>query len=163
MSARLTSRQHRVWQTFVVLSQAVRREVGRDLTESSGLSEADFTVLAELAHARGGTMRSTRCARALDWETDRLSHHLRRMEQRGLVSRTRGTAGDGRAASVTITDAGRATYRRALAPHLRSARRWFLDGVDPERLDDLDTMLTAVLRHVQERAAERGPGKGAKA
>ncbi|MTD53140.1 MarR family winged helix-turn-helix transcriptional regulator [Amycolatopsis pithecellobii] len=152
----MSAQQHRVWQTFVLLSEAVRREVGRDLAETSGLSDADFTVLAELAHAPGGTMRSTHCARALDWDTGRLSHQLRRMQERGLITRARGDASDARAAVVTITDAGRIAYRDALAPHLRSARYWFLDGIESGRLDEFDATLTAVLDHVQQRAAERG-------
>ncbi|MDG4782745.1 MarR family transcriptional regulator [Micromonospora sp. WMMD961] len=159
MSAKSSAQQRRVWQTFVLLSEVVRREVGRDLADSSGLSEADFTVLAELAHAPEGSMRSTRCARALDWETGRLSHQLRRLEQRGLIERSRGDAGDGRSAVITLTDAGRHAYRSALGPHLRSAQHWFLDGITPERLDEFDTTLTALLKHAQQRAGQRGTAK----
>ncbi|WP_157756820.1 MarR family winged helix-turn-helix transcriptional regulator [Plantactinospora sp. KBS50] len=160
MSAKSSAEQRRVWQTFVLLSEAVRREVGRDLADGSGLSEADFTVLAELAHAPEGALRSTRCAQALDWESGRLSHQLRRLEQRGLITRARGAAGDGRAAVVAITDSGRDAYRRALGPHLRSAQYWFLDGIEPDRLAEFGLTLAALLRHVHERAALRDPDKG---
>lgn len=159
MSAKSSAQQRQVWQTFVVLSESVRREVSRDLAESSGLSEADFTVLAELAHAPGGTMRSTQCARALDWETGRLSHQLRRLEQRGLIGRARGEGGDGRSALIVLTDAGRHAYRSSLGPHLRSAQHWFLDGIAADKLDEFDSTLTSLLQHVQQRAAQRGTAK----
>jgi DNA-binding MarR family transcriptional regulator len=69
------------------------------------------------------------------------------MEERGLLRRGRGTTGDGRAAVVTLTDAGRTAYRKALGPHLRSAQRWFLDALTPDQLTALDDILTAVLEH----------------
>jgi DNA-binding MarR family transcriptional regulator len=94
-------------------------------------------------------MRSTQCARAVGWDTDRLSHHLRRVEQRGLIRRGRGTADDRRAAVVTLTDEGRTAYRKALGPHLRSARRWFLDALSADQLTHLDDILAAVLTHVE--------------
>jgi DNA-binding MarR family transcriptional regulator len=149
MSARLTAQQRRVWRNFIVLSEAVRREVGRDLWKNAQLSEADFTVLAQLALAPDGTMRSTQCARALDWDTGRMSHQLRRLEERGLVRRGRGAGDDGRAAVVSLTDEGRSAYRRALGPHMRSAQRWFLDGIKPEQLDQLDATLEILLNHLQ--------------
>ena len=147
MTARLTARQIRVWQRFVLAGEATRREVGRELWDNAQLSEADFTVLAELSAAPDNTMRSTQCARAVGWDTGRLSHQLRRMQERGLIRRGRGTAGDGRAAVVTLTDAGRTAYRKALGPHLRSAQRWFLDALAPDQLDALDDILTAVIEH----------------
>lgn len=154
MAARSRTRENRIWRNFILLSEGVRREVGRDLWDDAQLTEAEFTVLAHLAGAPGGSLRSTECARALDWDTGRMSHQVRRMEERGLIRRGR-DAGDGRAAVVTLTDEGRDAYRRALGPHLRSAKHWFLDGVDPERLDDLDALLDDLLTHLTTRAAER--------
>ncbi|MEV4346658.1 MarR family winged helix-turn-helix transcriptional regulator [Actinoplanes sp. NPDC049596] len=130
----------------------MRREVGRDLWADAQLSEADFTVLAELAAAPNGTMRSTGCARALGWDTGRFSHQLKRMEERGLVQRGRGEAGDGRAAVVTLTDEGRTAYRKALGPHMRSAKSWFLEALDPEQVEQLDATLQTLLDHVHKKA-----------
>ena len=153
MSGRLTAQQLRVWQSFVLAGEAVRREVSRELWSDAQLSEADFTVLAELSLAPENTMRSTECARALDWDTGRLSHQLRRLEQRGLIRRGRGTPDDGRAAVVSLTGEGRTAYRKALGPHMRSAQRWFLDALAPEQLDHLEDILTAVLEHVENRSS----------
>ena len=144
-----------MWQNFVVLSEVVRRELARELWDASRLSDADFTVLARLAAAPGASMRSTECARALDWDTGRMSHQLRRMQQRGLLRRSRGAGDDGRAAIVTLTDEGRSAYRRALGPHWRSAKRWFLDGIEPDRLDGFDATLQALLEHFQDLSDDR--------
>ncbi|MEV6587469.1 MarR family winged helix-turn-helix transcriptional regulator [Streptomyces acidicola] len=149
MSDRTTAQQRRVWQNFLALNESVRRELARDLWDTSQLSEADFSVLARLAAAPGASMRSTECARALDWDSSRMSHHLRRMEERNLVRRGRGAGSDGRAAVVTLTDEGRSAYRRALGPHWRSAKRWFLDGIEPEQLDRFDAILQGLLDHFE--------------
>lgn len=59
--------------------------------------------------------------------------------------------GDQRAAVVSLTDEGRSAYRRALGPHMRSAKRWFLDGLEPGQLDDLDSTLQTLLLHLERR------------
>lgn len=150
MSGRTTARQRRVWQNFLVLGELVRRETARELWEASGLSEPDFTVLARLAAAPDAAMRSTELAAVLGWDTSRMSHHLRRMEQRGLVQRCRGTDTDGRAAIVSLTDEGHSAYRRSLGPHWRSVKHWFLDGIEPEQTEQLDTILQTLLGHLQQ-------------
>lgn len=149
VSGRLSKQQLRVWENFQVLGEIIHREVGRDLWDESELTEADFTVLAELSNQARELVRASECAQAIDWERSRLSHQLRRLEARGLVARVRGDDSDGRASSITLTDAGRRAYRRALAPHLQSARRWFLDALDDRQLEQLDDTLAALLNHVR--------------
>lgn len=139
-----------MWRNFLALQELVLREIARDLQEASQLSEPDFAVLARLAEAPEHVMRSTELARALGWDTGRMSHQLRRMEQRGLVARCRGTDTDGRAALISLTDNGLDAYRRSLGPHWRSIQRWFLDGIDPGRLDQFDDALAALLTHLQQ-------------
>lgn len=137
-----------MWGNFQVLGELIHRKVGRDLWDELELTEADFTVLAELLNQARGSVRASECARAIDWERSRLSHQLRRLEARGLVARVRGDGSDGRASSINLTDVGRRAYRRALGPHLESARRWFLDGLDDRQLEQLDDTLAALLNHV---------------
>lgn len=148
-----------MWQNFLALNDSVRREITREQWDVSQLSEADFSVLARLAAAPDESMRSTECARALDWETGRMSHQLRRMEERNLLRRGRGTADDGRAAVVTLTDEGRTAYRRALGPHWRSIKHWFLDGVEPEHLDQFDQTLQILLDRFQHLSTQGNPPK----
>lgn len=148
----MTERQLRVWQNFVELAETIDREVGRDLWDDAGLTKSEFTVLAELSsRPRGGT-RPSQCARAIDWDTSRLSHMLRRMEKRGLIFRGKSDRSDGRAAEIALTKEGRSAYRRALGPHLGSAKRWFADALDEDRLAALDDALGALLGHVQRTA-----------
>ncbi|CAA9449111.1 MAG: hypothetical protein AVDCRST_MAG01-01-4382 [uncultured Rubrobacteraceae bacterium] len=154
---KMTERQLRVWQNFVVLAETIDREVGRDLWDDAGLTKSEFTVLAELSSQSRGGMRPSQCARAIDWDTSRLSHMLRRMEKRRLVSRGKSDGSDGRAAEIVLTKEGRSAYRRALGPHLGSAKRWFADALDEDRLAALDDALGALLGHVQRTAGRSAP------
>ena len=156
----MTEQQLRVWRNFVLLAETVHREVGRDLWDDARLTDSEFTVLAELSMRADGTMRPSQCARAIDWDTSRLSHQLRRMEKRGLVARGRGDGSDGRAATIALTDEGRAAYRRAIGPHLRSAKRWFADALDGDRLGHLDDALGVLLEHVGRTAESSTPAAG---
>ena len=55
----------------------------------SGLSNADYTVLAVLSEAPERRMRPFDLSRTLGWEKSRLHHQLTRMCSRGLVERPR--------------------------------------------------------------------------
>ena len=156
----MTERQLRVWQNFVALAETIGREVGRDLWDDSGLTGSEFTVLAQLSLRGRGGMRPSQCARAIDWDTSRLSHMLRRMEKRGFISRSKGAGPDGRAAEISLTKEGRTAYRRALGPHLSSAKRWFADALDEDRLAALDDALGALLEHTQRTAGRPDQADG---
>jgi MarR family len=52
-----------------------------------GLSLADYEVLVHLTDAPAGRLRPFELQRGLQWEQSRLSHHLTRIQHRGLVVR----------------------------------------------------------------------------
>ena len=60
-------------------------EIGRRLAESSGLSAQDYAVLVILTSDPEGSARFFELAARLGWEKSRLSHHIGRMERRGVV------------------------------------------------------------------------------
>jgi DNA-binding MarR family transcriptional regulator len=151
MSDKMTARELHAWETLQVVSEKLKREVGRELWTDAELSDAEFTVIANLRVA-GGEMRPGECARAIGWDSSRLAHQLRRLEKRGLVAK-RPDETDGRASVLVLTESGDASYRRAIGPHLRSARRWFADALTPSQVEGLADALDAVLAHVQSLAA----------
>ena len=62
-------------------------ELNRQLQADSGLSLADYDVLVHLTDAPDGRLRPYELQRVLQWEQSRVSHHLGRMQRRGLVRR----------------------------------------------------------------------------
>ncbi|GAE81704.1 MarR-family transcriptional regulator [Cutibacterium acnes JCM 18920] len=85
--------------------------LNRQLSRDSQLSVQDFEVLVRLSETDGGDMRVVALAEHMGWERSRLSHHLTRMEKRGLIER-RVCCSDGRGAIIHLTDQARRHYNR---------------------------------------------------
>lgn len=84
----MTSAELAVWRSLVDTTAELRRVLGSELHEVN-LSPGDYQVLLALVVAPDRHLRSAELAAAIDWERSRLSHHLGRMERRGLVARAR--------------------------------------------------------------------------
>ena len=153
---RLTARELAIWRSLLDTTAELRMVLGAQLQES-GLSPADYQVLLALREADGMRMRSSELAAAIEWERSRLSHHLGRMERRGLIRRD-DCATDSRGAEVSLTERGMAAFRRASAPHLRAIKRHFIDALTPEQLDALADVLQSLQRHLHHEVSARRTG-----
>jgi DNA-binding MarR family transcriptional regulator len=144
---RLTARDLAIWRSLLDTTAELRKVLGAQL-QASGLSPADYQVLLALREADGTRLRSAELAATIDWERSRLSHHLGRMERRGLIRRD-DCASDSRGAEVSLTASGTTAFRRASAPHLRAIKKYFVDALTPEQLAALADALQALQRHLQ--------------
>jgi DNA-binding MarR family transcriptional regulator len=144
---RLTAGELAIWRSLLDTTAELRKVLGVQLQES-GLSPGDYQVLLALKEANGMRLRSSELATTIEWERSRLSHHLGRMEQRGLIRRD-DCATDNRGAEVSLTASGAAAFRRASAPHLRAIKQHFVDALTPEQLEALADILQSLQRHLQ--------------
>jgi len=153
---RLTPRELAIWRTLLDTTADLRRVLGAMLLDS-GLSPTDYQVLLALREAAGTRLRSSELAATIDWERSRLSHHLGRMERRGLIRRD-DCATDSRGAEVSLTESGAAAFRRAGAPHLRAIKQHFVDALTPQQVEALAAVLQSLQHHLQGevRAARSG-------
>lgn len=143
-----TPEQLRIWRGFVETSATLRDRLGAQLQNSSSLSSGDYQVLLALSEAAERTARSSELAALIDWERSRLSHHLGRMEKRGLVRRV--PCADGaHGVDVLLTDEGAEAFRAANVPHLRAIRELFVDALSPEQLAAVDDVTAALRRHLE--------------
>ncbi len=115
----LTTEERALWTAWKHAGELVMARVGRDLTESTGLSGADFGVLSRLEDLGRGELRQQELADSMRWDKARLSHHLTRMEQRKLVVR-RPVAAKG--IRVTITAVGTRALHAARPVHAAAVR-----------------------------------------
>lgn len=143
---RMTAEQLAVWRSLLDTTAQLRRMLGAELLES-GLSAADYQVLLALTEAAGRRLRSSELAASIDWERSRLSHHLGRMERRGLIRRD-DCATDSRGAEVSLTEEGAGIFRRASAPHMRAVKKHFADALTPEQFAALGDVLQALQHHL---------------
>ncbi|GAA2142978.1 MarR family winged helix-turn-helix transcriptional regulator [Actinomadura napierensis] len=128
----LTERERRAWRTSFEMTELLRARIEQQLQADSGLSNADYTVLALLSEAPDGRMRPYELGQAANWEKSRLHHQLTRMCRRGLTGRER--CGN-RGVDVVITQKGLAALADAVPGHAQEVRRLFVDRVTPEELD----------------------------
>jgi DNA-binding MarR family transcriptional regulator len=145
--SRLTSDQLATWRSFIEISNELTRLIAADLQDTASLSSGDYGVMLALSEADERTLRSSELAANMGWERSRLSHHLGRMEKRGLVVRAECLT-DSRGAEVSLTDEGGRAFRRANAPHFRAIKRVFVDALDAEQLHALDGITNSLRRHV---------------
>jgi DNA-binding MarR family transcriptional regulator len=140
----LSDPQQRAWRAFIGMQARLRASIARQLQRESGLSEADYEVLVNLSEADGQRLRAYQLGASTGWEKSRLSHHLTRMEGRGLVRREP-CAHDPRYADVILTEAGRSAIQDAAPRHVAHVRQWFVDAMTPDQLDAFATACEAVL------------------
>ena len=136
--------EHDVWRGWVEVGSRLEERLNRQLQHDSGLSSADYEVLVNLSEADEGRLRSFQLGALIRWEKSRLSHHLTRMEKRGLIAREECPT-DGRGAYVVLTSAGRSAIETAAPLHVEEVRRLFIDLLTEEQLAQLVEITGSVL------------------
>ncbi|WP_423461891.1 MarR family winged helix-turn-helix transcriptional regulator [Promicromonospora sp. MS192] len=142
-----TREQLRIWRSYIETAETLRSRLEGRLQSESSLSSADYRVLLALSEADRRTLRSSELAELIGWQRSRLSHHLGRMEKRGLVHRAP-CPDDVHGIDVRLTDLGAESFRHSSVPHLQDVHELFLDALSSEQLAALDDATTALRRHL---------------
>src|SRR4051794_13204592 len=148
MTRWLSEPEQRAWRGLLQMTTRLEAQLNRELQETSGLSLADYDVLVPLSEAPQGRLRVFELASDLGWERSRLSHHLTRMQRRGLVTREDCDA-DRRGAFVVLTGAGRSAIDQAAPAHVDTVRRLVFDGLSDEHVTALQALTDEVLRRLE--------------
>lgn len=147
----LDADEQAMWRAFVDMRRHLERALENQLA-GHGLSHADYTVLVVLSEAEGLGVRVRDLGERISWESSRLAHHLRRMEQRGLVTRTEHPS-DRRGTMVFISEVGLAAIRDAAPGHVDAVRRYFVDVLSPEEI----ASMTSICRRVSHAVTQAPP------
>ena len=145
----LTAQEEHLWRGWLKLNRDLASRLQRELQEDAGLSMPDFEVLVHLTDDPEGRVRVTDLAGLLQWERSRVSHHVKRMERRGLVARVE-CSEDGRGAFVVITPQGRAAIEEAAPGHVRAVRRLMFDAVGDEERAALAAVIDKLLARLHD-------------
>ena len=142
----LNAREARAWRAFVDAHHRLEVHLSRRLQES-GLSGADYEVLALLSALDGDRMPARDLGTALGWEKSRVSHQVRRMQTDGLIRREP-NPDDARSTMVCLLPAGRAAIENAAPRHVADVRQNFIDLLTPAELDMFAALNERVLHHL---------------
>ncbi|SCL61618.1 MarR family winged helix-turn-helix transcriptional regulator [Micromonospora chersina] len=140
----LDAREARAWRGYRRMRRLLDLELARELMQDAGLSEPDYDVLSDLSETPDQRLRLSELADRMLWSRSRLSHHLARMQQRGLVTREEHPS-DGRGSIVVLTPAGRAAIEAAAPGHVAAVRRHLIDLLTPEEIDVLGALTQRVV------------------
>jgi DNA-binding MarR family transcriptional regulator len=145
--------EERSWRSLQRMQMRLTAELARQLAEESGLSYQDYLVLVALTGRPDGRMRLFELGHELGWEKSRLSHHIARMAERGLVTKDR-CGSDRRGAYVVVTTVGRKAIEAAAPGHVEAVRRLFIDRLDPEQLGVIGRAAEVVLAALDDQQLE---------
>jgi DNA-binding MarR family transcriptional regulator len=139
--------EDRAWRGYRRMFLLLNLQIARDLASRSGLSEPDYDVLSNLSETPGRRARLTELAGHMRWSTSRLSHHITRMQQRGLVDRE-DCQDDGRGSVIVLTAHGVRTIQEAAPLHVESVRQHFIDLLTTEQVKALGDITQTVVGHL---------------
>ena len=75
----------KAWRAFHKIGTSLLPHLGRQITNHSGISGAEYVVLVSLSELTEQSVNLNRLATGLGWEISRMSHQISRMEANGLV------------------------------------------------------------------------------
>ena len=140
----LTRDEREAWLRLIAVVQLLPGALETQLRTDSGLTHFEYFVLAMLSEAGDRTLRMTWLAQRTNATLPRLSHVVSRLEGRGLVERFP-CLQDGRATNVRLTDAGWDVVVAAAPGHVATVRRYVVDALTPEQLEQLREIGDALL------------------
>ena len=145
----LTTEEQEIWRGYLAMVSALDIAMNRQLQSDCGISRSDYDVLVTLDEQ--GPQRMFALGAALGWEQSRLSHQVRRMRERGLVSRA-DTKADRRGATVSLTAAGRAALRKAAPGHAALVRGLVFDGMTHAQREGFRSVVDTVLARTRDQS-----------
>lgn len=131
------------WRRYLEGSARLSEAISRWHDDHLSVSLSEYEVLVRLSEATDHTLRMSQLADGLAYSRSRLTHTVRRMEARGLV--TRGEASDDKRGVVcALTDEGMAMLEREAPAHVEAVRRYIIDVLPPEDLQALGRAMSAI-------------------
>lgn len=140
----LSPAQLRAWVRLVSVVELLPGVLDTQLRREAGLTHFEYMVLAMLSEAPGRTLRMTALAARTNATLPRLSHAVRRLEERGLVTREP-CPGDRRATNARLTELGWRKLVASAPGHVATVRHYVFDLLSPEQVEQLREIADAIL------------------
>jgi DNA-binding MarR family transcriptional regulator len=140
----LDDEQLDAWVKLVAVVELLPGVLDSQLRRDSKLTHFEYLVLAMLSEADGRTLRMTTLAHRTNASLPRLSHVVRRLENRDLVVRSP-CPEDGRATNAQLTMAGMAEVVAAAPGHVANVRHHVIDALTPSQMQQLRGIADALL------------------
>jgi DNA-binding MarR family transcriptional regulator len=143
----LTTAEVDSWLSVVRMMTWLPWSIDQQLRRDSDLGMVEYQVLARLSQAPERSLRMSSLADLVNSSLSRLSHLVKRLEDRGLVRREPDPA-DGRFTNAILTDAGFRTLAEAAPGHVAHVRSLVVDALSPEQLRRLGLAADRIMSRI---------------
>lgn len=139
----LSVEEQEIWRTWLLGTARIQSFLDADLRRF-GFDLAEYEILVALSESENGRLRMSELAELVHQSRSRLTHTIKRLEERGCVTRM-SCAADGRGVWAEMTDPGMDLLREMAPRHVEAVRRILVDAVDPADLAAMGRAMSAVL------------------
>lgn len=139
----------KAWRAFHKIGTSLLPHLGRQITNHSGITGAEYVVLVALFELTSPSVSLNRLAQGLGWEISRMSHQISRMEEAGLVKKTKNPL-DSRCFDLTITTKGRKIAEAAIPLQSKEINHCFSQVLTQAQMKTLIEISTAISMHMKE-------------
>jgi DNA-binding MarR family transcriptional regulator len=143
----LTAEELASWRSVVRLMIWLPWSIDQQLRRDSHLTLVEYQVLATLSDSPERTTRMSSLAEDTNASLSRLSHVVKRLEDRGLVYRQPDPT-DGRFTNAILTDDGHRTLVKAAPGHVAHVRSHVVDILSREQLRLLGRAADRIVSHI---------------
>ena len=139
----------KAWRAFHKIGTSLLPHLGRQITNHSGISGAEYVVLVALSELPVPSVNLNRLATGLGWEISRMSHQVSRMDEAGLVKKTKNLE-DSRCFDVSITAKGRKIAEAAIPLQSKEINHCFSQVLTQAQMKSLIEISEAISNHMKE-------------
>jgi DNA-binding MarR family transcriptional regulator len=135
------------WVRLAAVLELLPGVLDSQLRRDAELTHYEYYVMAMLSEAPKRTLRMTALAQRTNATLPRLSHVVKRLEDRGLIERFP-CPEDARATNARLTADGWKKIRATAPGHVATVRRHVIDVLTPEQISQLADITGAILESV---------------
>jgi DNA-binding MarR family transcriptional regulator len=148
----LDENQLAAWVRLAAVVELLAGVLDTQLRRDADLTHFEYFVLAMLSEAPKRTLRMTSLAARTNATLPRLSHVVRRLEERDLLERFP-CPEDGRATNARLTKAGWNKIVSTAPGHVANVREHVIDALDTEQIAQLTAITDAILSRIDPNGA----------
>lgn len=145
----LTPAERQAWLALYAVTTILPGTLDAHLFRAARITLFDYHVLAMLSESGDGTLPMSELAARSNASLSRLSHVVKKLEERGWVSRAQSPR-DARVTTSTITPLGRETVTGLAVSHVEHVRRTVFDALDERDVADLERVGKKILASLDE-------------
>ena len=137
----------KAWRAFHRIGTSLLPHLSRQITNHSGITGAEYVVLLSLYESTEPKVSLNKLAQGLGWEISRLSHQVSRMENAGVLKKTKSSE-DSRCFEPSLTAKGKNIIEAAILLQSKVINHCFSEVLTKTQMKSLIEIADAISTHM---------------